>query len=224
MRLRPVGEDSLLIDLDTLEQAQAWHSQLLSHRSAGTLVPVREIVPAEKTVLLYGISDIAALEAQLRQWSVPSRAAGSGPLLEIPVHYNGPDLAAVAEVWGVDEEEVVRIHSSVEHRVAFCGFSPGFAYMTGLGDNYHVPRHAAPRTSVPAGSVALAGPYTGIYPRASPGGWQLIGTTHVRLWDMEREPAALLTPGMRVRFVPQETGSQTKDGPAAAPHARRRIA
>ncbi|MGW0828554.1 5-oxoprolinase subunit B family protein [Streptomyces sp. NPDC002845] len=211
MRLRPVGEDSLLVDLDTPEEAQAWHAKLLSCRGAGTLAPVREIVPGERTVLLYGVSDAGALEAELRQWSVPALASGSGPVLDIPVYYDGADLSAVAELWGVAEDEVARIHSSIEHRVAFCGFSPGFAYMTGLGDTCHVPRHAAPRTSVPAGSVALAGTYTGIYPRPSPGGWQLIGTTHVRLWDMEREPAALLTPGMRVRFVPQEPGSENMD-------------
>ncbi|MDQ0945732.1 allophanate hydrolase subunit 1 [Streptomyces sp. V1I1] len=224
MRLRPVGEDSLLVDLDTPEEAQAWHAQFLSRRSAGTLAPVREIVPGEKTVLLYGVSDVDALEAELRHWSVPTLAADSGPLLEIPVHYNGADLGAVAELWGVAEAEVVRIHSGIEHRVAFCGFAPGFAYMIGLGEKYHVPRRAAPRTSVPAGSVALAGPYTGVYPRASPGGWQLIGTTHVRLWDMEREPAALLTPGMRVRFVPREPGFESTDGSAAGTNAERRIA
>ncbi|WP_406264514.1 allophanate hydrolase subunit 1 [Streptomyces sp. NBC_00191] len=224
MRLRPVGVDSLLVDLDTPEEAQAWHAELLSRRSAGTLLPVREIVPGEKTVLLYGVHDADALQAELRRWSVPTLAADSGPLLEIPVHYNGADLRAVAGLWGVTEDEVARIHSSVEHRVAFCGFSPGFAYMIGLGERYAVPRHAAPRTSVPVGSVALAGPYTGIYPRASPGGWQLIGTTHVRLWDMEREPEALLTPGARVRFVPQEPVSGSTATPAQPTKAERRIA
>ncbi|MDI9889245.1 allophanate hydrolase subunit 1 [Streptomyces sp. HNM0645] len=223
MRLRPVGEDSLLVDLDTREQAQAWHARLLTWRSAATAASVREIVPGEKTVLLYGVADVRAVEAELRRWTVPALSSGSGPVLEIPVHYNGTDIGAVAGLWGVAEDEVARIHSGIEHRVAFCGFSPGFAYMTGLGDAHHVPRHAAPRTSVPAGSVALAGPYTGIYPRASPGGWQLIGTTHVRLWDMEREPAALLMAGMRVRFIPQEPGSEDTDGPRQATEAGRRI-
>ncbi|MER6615769.1 5-oxoprolinase subunit B family protein [Streptomyces xantholiticus] len=208
MRLRPVGEDSLLIDLDTPEEAQAWYTRILSRRDAGTLLPVRDIVPGDRTVLLYGVA-VADAAAELQQWSVPPSAADSGPLIEIPVHYDGADLRAVAGLWGVTEDEVARIHSGTEHRVAFCGFSPGFAYMLGLGERYHVPRRAAPRTSVPAGSVALAGPYTGVYPRASPGGWQLIGTTRMPLWDLEREPAALLTPGTRVRFVPQEASLES---------------
>lgn len=210
MRLSPVGTDSLLIDLNTPEEAQAWHAELLNHRSTGTLVPVREIVPGEKTVLLYGISDVDAMAAQLRRWPVPVLTADSGPLVEIPVRYDGADLRTVADLWGVTEDEVARIHSGTQHRVAFCGFAPGFAYMLGLPERYHVPRKAEPRTSVPAGSVALAGPYTGIYPRASPGGWQLIGTTDVRLWDMERDPASLLTPGTRVRFVPQPVSESVK--------------
>ena len=203
MRLLPVGEDSLLIDLDTPQEAQAWHAEILRRHGEGTLAPVREIVPGEKTVLLYGTSDLPALHTALRRWSVPPPATDSGPLVEIPVHYNGADLAAVAEMWGVSEDDVARVHSGVEHRVAFSGFAPGFAYMTGLDERYHVPRRDEPRTTVPAGSVAVAGHYTGIYPRPSPGGWQLIGTTPVRLWDLDRRPATLLAPGTRVRFVPQ---------------------
>lgn len=85
-------------------------------------------------------------------------------------------------------------------RVAFCGFAPGFGYLTGLPERYHLPRRATPRTAVPAGSLALAGEYAGVYPRSSPGGWQLIGSTDAVLWDPEREPAALFAPGVRVRF------------------------
>lgn len=107
---------------------------------------------------------------------------------------------------GVDTAEVARIHAGTVFRVAFCGFAPGFAYLTGLDPEYHVPRRADPRTSVPAGAVALAGPYTGVYPRSSPGGWQLIGTAPgTVLWDSARKPAALLAPGTRVRFVPEES-------------------
>lgn len=104
--------------------------------------------------------------------------------------------------WGVAEGEVARIHAGTEFRVAFCGFAPGFGYLTGLPARYDVPRRDTPRTAVPAGSVALAGPYTGVYPRSSPGGWQLIGSTDAVLWDHARVPAALLSPGTRVRFVP----------------------
>ncbi|MFF0157804.1 allophanate hydrolase subunit 1 [Streptomyces sp. NPDC005263] len=202
MRLLPVGQDSLLVDLDGPDEAQAWHAELLRRIGAGALAPVREIVPGEKTVLLYGVRDLPAFQAELRHWSAPPPAADSGELVEIPVRYDGADLGLVAELWGISADEVVRVHSGAEHRVAFCGFAPGFAYMTGLGEPYVVPRRAEPRTSVPAGSVALAGHYTGIYPRSSPGGWQLIGRTSVTLWDLERQPAALLVPGTRVRFVP----------------------
>ncbi|WP_342781666.1 allophanate hydrolase subunit 1 [Streptomyces piniterrae] len=199
-----MGEDSLLLDLDSPAEAQAWHAELLRRRGAGTVTPIRDIVPGEKTVLLYGVSDVDSIHRELPRWSVSGPTADDGPLVEIPVRYDGADLGAVAGLWGVSEEEVVRVHSGAEHRVAFCGFAPGFAYLTGLPGAYQVPRLAVPRTSVPAGSVALAGTYTGIYPRVSPGGWQLIGRTDVPLWDLEREPAALLTPGTRVRFVPQE--------------------
>ncbi|MER5219237.1 5-oxoprolinase subunit B family protein [Streptomyces flaveus] len=225
MRALPVGEDSLLIDLETPQEAQAMHAELLRRRDAGMLM-TREIVPGEKTVLLYGVPDAERLRAELSRWTAPESVADSGPLLEIPVHYDGADLRAVARLWGVSEDEVVRLHSGTEHRVAFCGFAPGFAYMTGLDEAFHVTRRDAPRTSVPKGSVALAGPYTGIYPRSSPGGWQLIGTTEVPLWDMEREPAALLSPGTRVRFVPQEPvpeppGIPTSTGtPASAASGR----
>ncbi|UUU31905.1 allophanate hydrolase subunit 1 [Streptomyces sp. CA-210063] len=215
MRALPVGEDSLLIDLETPQEAQALHAEVLRRRDAG-LLTTREIVPGEKTVLLYGVPDAEGLRAELSRWTVPEAAADSGPLLEIPVRYDGADLSAVARLWGVREDEVVRVHSGTEHRVAFCGFAPGFAYMTGLPDAYHVPRRDAPRTSVPKGSVALAGPYTGIYPRSSPGGWQLLGTTQAPLWDMEREPAALLTPGTRVRFIPQEPHRELSGKPMSA--------
>ncbi|TPQ21430.1 5-oxoprolinase subunit B family protein [Streptomyces sporangiiformans] len=214
MRLLPVGDDSLLVDLDSPEEAQALHAELLRRRGAGTLTPIAEIVPGDRTILLRSISGVDALRTELGRWHVPALTADSGPLLEIPVVYDGADLRDVAALWGVTEDEVVRRHSSVEHRVAFCGFAPGFAYMTGLEEAYHVPRRSAPRTSVPAGSVALAGAYTGIYPRPSPGGWQLIGTTDVPLWDMEREPAALLTPGTRVRFVPRDPDPAPATAPA----------
>ncbi|EFL35871.1 allophanate hydrolase subunit 1 [Streptomyces viridochromogenes DSM 40736] len=202
MRLLPVGQDSLLIDLDGPGEAQAWHAELLRRRDTGTLTPVREIVPGEKTVLLYGVHDLPGIRAELLRWSAPAPAADSDDLVKIPVRYDGADLAVVAELWGMSEDDVVRVHSGAEYRVAFSGFAPGFAYLTGQGEPYVVPRRAQPRTSVPAGSVALAGTYTGIYPRSSPGGWQLIGRTSVTLWDLERQPAALLVPGTRVRFVP----------------------
>ncbi|UYB43809.1 5-oxoprolinase subunit PxpB [Streptomyces sp. Je 1-4] len=205
MRPLPVGEHGLLIELDSAEEVEALHAELLRRAAEGALPPLREIVPAARTVLLDGLADPRGLIAELAAWDIPPLTAGDRPTVEIPVRYDGPDLADVAALWGVTPDEVVRLHSATEFHVAFCGFAPGFGYLTGLPERLHVPRRDTPRTKVPVGSVALAGPYTGVYPRSSPGGWQLIGTTGTVLWDPRREPAALLAPGTRVRFVPQET-------------------
>ncbi|MGK5533777.1 5-oxoprolinase subunit PxpB [Streptomyces sp. URMC 129] len=209
MRPVPVGERALLVELPTGEDAQALHAELLRRRAAGTLPPVEEIVPAARTVLLDGVADPGGLARLLTDWEIPPLTADDAGAVEIPVRYDGPDLADVAALWGVAAEEVARIHTGTAFRVAFCGFAPGFGYLTGLDERYAVPRRATPRTRVPAGSVGLAGPYTGVYPRASPGGWQLIGTTDAVLWDPAREPAALLTPGTRVRFTAAETPERT---------------
>ncbi|MEU0115346.1 allophanate hydrolase subunit 1 [Streptomyces bobili] len=200
MRALPVGEDALLVEVASGEDAQALHTELLRRRAEGSL-SVREIVPAARTVLLDGLADPARWAAELTGAAVPPTPARTGALIELPVRYDGPDLADVAAHWGVSAQEAARIHAATEFRVAFCGFAPGFGYLTGLPPRYDIPRRATPRTTVPAGSVALAGPYTGVYPRSSPGGWQLIGTTRAVLWDHARVPAALLTPGTRVRFV-----------------------
>ena len=114
--------------------------------------------------------------------------------------YDGPDLAAVAEHTGRSPEEVARRHAAASYRVGFIGFAPGFAYLLGGDPQLAVPRRDEPRERVPAGSVALAGAYTAVYPSASPGGWQLIGRTTVRVFDADRRPPALLEPGARVRF------------------------
>ncbi|MFD8011831.1 allophanate hydrolase subunit 1 [Streptomyces sp. NPDC058955] len=202
MRVLRVGEQALLVELADGAAAEAFHAELLRRRASGALPCVREVVPAARTVLLDGVAEPARLAAELPEWELRPSHARVGEVVEVPVRYDGPDLAEVAARWGVSPGEAVRIHSSAEFRVAFCGFAPGFGYLTGLGARYEVPRRATPRTAVPAGAVALAGPYTGVYPRSSPGGWQLIGTTDVVLWDTGREPAALLSPGTRVRFVP----------------------
>ncbi|MEU7056699.1 allophanate hydrolase subunit 1 [Streptomyces sp. NPDC046197] len=201
MRALPVGERALLVEVASGEEAQALHAELLRRRAEG-LLSVREIVPAARTVLLDGLDDPDRLASELARSPLPPALQGERHVVELPVRYDGPDLAAVAALWNVPEREVARIHAATDFRVAFCGFAPGFGYLTGLPAPCHVPRRASPRTAVPAGSVALAGPYTGVYPRSSPGGWQLIGTTDAVLWDHARVPAALLSPGTRVRFVP----------------------
>ncbi|MER5640018.1 5-oxoprolinase subunit PxpB [Kitasatospora sp. NPDC002227] len=197
--LRAVGEDALLVELGSAEQVAALYAQLLDRRAE--LPEIAEVVPAARTVLLDGVADRAALARALAGWELPEHPPADGPLVTLPTVYDGPDLAEVAALWGVSPEAAVRIHTGAEYRVAFCGFAPGFGYLTGLAPRYEVPRRDSPRSSVPAGSVALAGPYTGVYPRSSPGGWQLLGRTVVPLWDERREPAALLTPGVRVRFT-----------------------
>ncbi|MFH8451754.1 5-oxoprolinase subunit PxpB [Streptomyces fungicidicus] len=201
MRVLPVGADALLVEVSSGDEAQALHAELLRRRAEGAL-PVGEIVPAARTVLLDGLSDPARLTAELTALALPPVPEQARETVEIPVRYDGPDLADVAAHWGVSAREVARVHADTEFRVAFCGFAPGFGYLTGLPARCDVPRRPTPRTAVPAGSVALAGPYTGVYPRSSPGGWQLIGTTDLVLWDPARVPAALLSPGTPVRFVP----------------------
>ncbi|MBH5333781.1 allophanate hydrolase subunit 1 [Streptomyces pactum] len=219
VRVLPVGDHALLLETDGGEAAQALHAEILRRSSAGELPPVREIVPAARTVLLDGLADPARLAAELPHWHIPPLPAEQGTTVEVPVRYDGPDLAEVAAVWGVAPEEVGAIHAAAEYRVAFCGFAPGFGYLTGLPEHRRVPRRATPRTAVPAGAVALAGPYTGVYPRSSPGGWQLIGTAEAELWNPRREPAALFAPGTRVRFVPLPA-----EGPGSGAERRSRTA
>ncbi|MFH8974949.1 allophanate hydrolase subunit 1 [Streptomyces sp. NPDC017890] len=210
---RPAGRHALLVELPDAERTAAFHAEVLRRRAAGTLPPVEEIVPGARTVLLDGVRDPQTLARGLTEWEVPPGTDDAGDVVEIPVRYDGPDLADVAALWGVPPEEVAVRHTSRTYRVAFCGFAPGFAYLTGLPAELHVPRRATPRTRVPAGAVALAGPYSAVYPRATPGGWQLIGTMPDPgpLWDPARERAALLAPGTRVRFTtasadPEATG------------------
>ncbi|WP_328622023.1 5-oxoprolinase subunit B family protein [Streptomyces sp. NBC_00354] len=200
MRPLVVGGEALLIELDSAAEVAALHAELLRQRDAGELGAVRDVVPAARTVLLDGVREPRALAERIARWEVPPLAETEGPLVTVPVRYDGPDLAEAARLWGVGEREVAGIVGGTLFRVAFCGFAPGFGYLTGLPERYHLPRRATPRTAVPAGSLALAGEYAGVYPRSSPGGWQLIGTTDAVLWDPERQPAALFAPGVRVRF------------------------
>ncbi|MEU1125507.1 carboxyltransferase domain-containing protein [Streptomyces sp. NPDC005899] len=186
-RVLPAGPGALLAEFATGEEAEAFHAELLRRRADGALADVRDVVPGARTVLLDGIGGTegrpgagrgraALLARELASWDVPPLVRGAGEAVEIRVVYDGPDLADVGRAWGVGAGEVAGIHAGTEFRVAFCGFAPGFGYLTGLPGHLRVPRRSTPRTRVPAGALALAGPYTGVYPRPSPGGWQLIGS------------------------------------------------
>jgi KipI family sensor histidine kinase inhibitor len=209
MEIRPAGVSALLLDLGDESadpaQVEAWRAELWRRRAAGEFGAI-DIVPGARTVLIDGVEDAAALAARLPGWA-PSGGAmfAPGPIIEIPIRYDGPDVTAIARHWGVSEESAIARHRATEFRVAFGGFAPGFAYLTGLPPELAVPRLDTPRTRVPAGSVGLADIYCGVYPTASPGGWLLIGRTDVVLFDPERDPPALLNPGARVSFVPVVT-------------------
>ncbi|WP_292608733.1 allophanate hydrolase subunit 1 [Nocardioides sp. REDSEA-S30_B4] len=161
-------------------------------------VDATDVVPGACTVLVDG-AEPSAVAGAVERWD-PTADPDHGPLVEVPVVYDGADLAAVADVWGCTVREVVERHTSLELVSAFCGFAPGFAYLSGVPDEWSVPRLESPRPRVPAGSVALAGTWSAVYPTASPGGWRLLGRTDVALWDTRRTPPALLAPGTRVAF------------------------
>jgi KipI family sensor histidine kinase inhibitor len=193
-----VGAEALLIEVD---DPIAWFAALVERRRAGQFAAV-EIVPGARTVLLDGVGDTDVLAAAIRSWPAPGAGTGAPPrTVEIPVTFGGDDLSFVASHWGVEVDAAVRRLVGLTFTVAFCGFAPGFAYMRGLPQEWAVPRLSAPRTKVPAGSVALAGDFAGIYPTPSPGGWQLVGHTDTRLFDVDDDPPALLTPGTAVRLV-----------------------
>ncbi|MFW3168570.1 5-oxoprolinase subunit B family protein [Geodermatophilus sp. CPCC 206100] len=200
MRLRPSGSTALLVEVDDLDEVLGLYAAL----TAEPLEGVVDVVPAARTVLLVtdpAVTELAAVEHAVRRVRPRPGADRGGELVELPVVYDGEDVGDVAAHLGVEPAEVVRRHTGTEWTVAFCGFAPGFGYCTPAGEPWHVPRRETPRTRVPAGAVALAGEFSGVYPRESPGGWQLVGHTDVPVFDLSRDPAALLRPGVRVRFV-----------------------
>jgi KipI family sensor histidine kinase inhibitor len=198
------GDQALLLQFDSTAEVLAWTDAL---READ-LLGVVDIVPASRTVLVK--FDGPRFQAPTRQRLSklrldPAAADESTPPINsadlvIDVVYDGADLDEVSSLTGMDPAQVVAAHTETPWRVGFAGFAPGFAYLLGGDSRLNVPRRSEPRTEVPTGSVALAGEFSGVYPRESPGGWQLIGHTDAVMWDVDRDDPALLTPGMWVQF------------------------
>jgi KipI family sensor histidine kinase inhibitor len=200
MRLLPSGSTALLVELGTLDDVLALYAALADDPPHGVV----DVVPAARTVLLVtdpARTTLAAVADAVRGTTPRPGARGTADTVEVPVHYDGADLAEAAALLSLSTDELVHRHTGHAWTVAFCGFSPGFGYLVQPGAAWDVPRRSTPRTAVPPGSVALAGEFSGVYPRESPGGWQLIGRTHVAVFDLARDPAALFRPGTRVRFT-----------------------
>jgi len=217
MRFLACGSDAVLVELAGLDEALALARSLAARPIAGVL----DVVPGARTVLL--VLSPAADRARVRSAVAEREGEAATPdeiiEIEVPVVYDGEDVAEVAELTGLSESEVVARHAAATYEVAFTGFAPGFAYLAGLDPALHVPRRATPRQRIPAGAVAIAGEFTGVYPAASPGGWRLLGRALDEMWNLDRTPPALLRPGMRVRFVPvDEPGDAVA---AAAPVSKR---
>jgi KipI family sensor histidine kinase inhibitor len=193
-----MGDRAVLVECADSSGAQAVAAALARSPVPGQ----RELVPGARSVLVTTDSGIDCQVVASHLDSVGLSPPGAAELdhVTIDVVYDGPDLAEVAELTGLGADGVIAAHTGVPWRVAFTGFAPGFGYLTGGDSRLHVPRRATPRPAVPAGSVGLAGEFSGAYPRESPGGWQLIGRTDAPLWDAHRDPPALLRPGTEVRF------------------------
>lgn len=197
MRVLPCADSALLVELDDLGSVQALRDALDREPPEG----VTDLVPAARTLLVRWDArraDASTVERCVRRAPLAEQRSGGGGLVRVPVVYDGQDLPEVARLTGRSPREVVAEHTATEWTVAFGGFAPGFGYLT--GGPLEVPRRSESRTRVPAGSVGLAGAFSGIYPRSSPGGWQLIGRTELEVWREDRDPPALLRPGVRVRF------------------------
>ena len=199
------GDRAVLVELADLDAALGFFARLGALQASDDAIPgVGELLPAARTVLVeFQPWRIARADLVRRLDAVSSEGDGgsAGELVEIPVAYDGEDLAEVASLLGMTPDEVVRRHTASEFTAAFAGFAPGFVYLVGGDPAFEVPRRPTPRTRIPGGSVALAGAFSGVYPRESPGGWQLIGTTALAMWDVDRERPAAVRPGDRVRFV-----------------------
>ncbi|AOM42084.1 5-oxoprolinase/urea amidolyase family protein [Xenorhabdus hominickii] len=199
MHFLPVNCNTIMVELSGLAETLA----LLDSLNMSPILGIEEIIPAAKTLMIrFRPTKISTrqLVAEISSRDLQERGYAMGKRIEIPVHYNGDDLALVAEILGCTVQEVIHQHTENEYTVAFTGFAPGFAYMASNASQWNIPRREIPRTRIPAGAVALAGEFSSIYPQASPGGWQIIGMTTERMWDLSRSSPALLQPGYRVNF------------------------
>ncbi len=203
--IRDYGDRGLLLEFGDTAEVLAWTETL----RAAELPGVVDLVPAAQTVLiiLAGAHHQAPTRHHLGRLTPAADAVAESSSLPdgtadvvLDVIYDGADLDEVARLTGLTVDEVVAAHTGRPWRVGFCGFAPGFGYLLGGDQRLEVPRRAEPRTKVPVGAVALAGSFSGVYPRESPGGWQLIGRTEAVLWDVDRDEPALLTPGRWVQF------------------------
>lgn len=199
--LRRAGRSAVLVTLDSLAEVVAFRAGL----EAAPVPGVTGLVTGARSVLVRFDADRtgpAELGPRLRAVEpVHPAPADVGDVVTVPVVYDGADLDRVAELVGTSRRSLVAWHTGQVWTSAFCGFAPGFSYCTGDGDPLDVPRRATARTAVPAGAVALAGAFSAVYPRSSPGGWQLIGRTDAVMWSLDRDPPALAPAGTRVRYV-----------------------
>jgi KipI family sensor histidine kinase inhibitor len=195
-----VGTRAVLAELSGTQDVLALQALLLEKPLPGQ----QDVLAAAETVLVKADSPASArrIAARLLHLDLTAPVRLDGGLVVIDTVYDGEDLAEVGRLTGLGTEGVISAHSGQVWTVAFAGFAPGFGYMVGENQQLEVPRRSSPRTAVPAGSVALAGNYSAVYPRRSPGGWQLIGRTNARMWDLNRDQPALAAPGHRVQFRP----------------------
>lgn len=215
-RFLPAGDGALLVELADLDAVLALFASLTADPPPG----VRELVPAAQTLAVTfdrHHTTPERLAAAILSRDLSARPPASGAEIEIPVIYDGQDLAEVATLTGLTVAEVIARHGDTPWRAAFNGFAPGFCYLTGGDPALAVPRRHSPRTAIPPGSVALAGAFSAVYPGQSPGGWQIIGTTPVAMWDLTRQRPALIAPGDSVRFVARaHRGKSQPHSPATA--------
>ncbi len=205
LRVLPCGDDAVLVELPGLADVLALDDAVRAARATDPqAAAVVDQVPGARTLLLRVHEGADPRDLPVRRWwaqrsGEPDRAEGVEVVL--PVDYDGPDLPEVARLTGFTADEVVARHTGARYAVAFGGFMPGFAYLTGLDPALRVPRLDSPRERVPSGAVAIADEFSAVYPAATPGGWRLLGRCDTVLFDVRRDPPALLAPGTRVRFV-----------------------